>query len=101
MLFLCSKSNASGSQCESCPSKKRNKRNPQQLEKMRQKQREAMERNTLKDKKRIQVAKKKKMMIEEAEKSYQMLNDSLSKFKEIDTFKHFSFNKVGRQRNLQ
>ena len=72
--------------------KKRNKRTPQQLEKMRQKQREAMERNTLKDKKRIEVAKKKKMMIEEAEKSYQMLNDSLSKFKEIDAFKHFSFN---------
>ena len=82
--------------------KKSNKRTPQQLEKMRQKQREAMERNTLKDKKRIEVAKKKKMMIEKAEKSYQMLNDSLSKFKEIDAFKHFSFNnKVNTVRRVE
>ena len=82
--------------------KKSNKRTPQQLEKMRQKQREAMERNTLKDKKRIEVAKKKKMMIEKAEKSYQMLNDSLSKFKEIDAFKHFSFNnKVNTVRRFE
>ena len=36
--------------------KKRNKRTPQQLEKMRQKQREAMERNTLMHKKRIEDA---------------------------------------------
>ena len=40
--------------------KKRNKRTPQQLEKMRQKQREAMERNTLKNKKRIEEAIKKR-----------------------------------------
>ena len=40
--------------------KKRNKRTPQQLEKMRQKQREAMERNTLKNNKRIEEAIKKR-----------------------------------------
>ena len=41
--------------------KKRNKRTPQQLEKMRQKQREAMERNTLKHKKNMEEILKVKL----------------------------------------